>query len=164
VWNHYEGSGIISTYYIYRGSNAANLMVYDSIAGGNNSYSDFTPLPGSNFYEVRIRLQTPCTPDGINYYSESRSNAGSALSIGIENNFQLSNYQLSYLLSTHQYNLKIMDVKSYNKISLYNISGQVIENFMPEKEITINTKTYARGIYFLKLTGNKNALIKIIVL
>lgn len=164
VWNQYEGLGTIPTYYIYRGSNATNLIVYDSISGANISYSDFTPLPGSNFYEVRIRLQSPCTPDGINYYSESRSNAGSALTIGMENNIQSSNYQLSYLPSSHHYNLKIMDSQSYNKISLFDISGNLIENFIPQKEITINTNAYSKGIYFLKMTGNNNAMIKIIML
>lgn len=79
IWSHYQGYSF-SSYYIYRGTNADNLQVLDSIQSNMNSYTDLAPPPGVVYYRVTIAKLDTCAPAvlrGITAsgpYSQSLSN------------------------------------------------------------------------------------------
>lgn len=76
IWNNYEGV-FINTYRIWRGTNATNMTLLDSVAGNMTSYTDLTPPLGSVFYQIEIVSSYMCLPydyKAQTNYNTSRSN------------------------------------------------------------------------------------------
>lgn len=51
IWESYEGYPV-STYNIYRGSSADNIVQIGTLSGNNNQFSDFSAPTGDVFYQV----------------------------------------------------------------------------------------------------------------
>jgi len=61
IWSHYEGLNF-SSYKIYRGTKANDLVLLDSIASNLNSYTDLNPPTGVVYYMVSIIKKDTCFP------------------------------------------------------------------------------------------------------
>ncbi len=77
IWDGYQGFSF-STYRIYRGTNAQNLMLLTQLPSTATSYTDLNPPSGNVFYQIEVIKNSGCYPDTIakanTNYNSSRSN------------------------------------------------------------------------------------------
>jgi hypothetical protein len=161
-WTPYEdGEGIFvpNKYYIFRGTQAGNMQILDSISSSFTSYNDLN-VTNNYFYMVGVKKDIPCTISKTNN-AWSVSNKTKNFGIGITENLK---DQIQIFPNPAKENLTIVcPVEA--KIYIFNIEGQILKTTKTESKVTaINITTFSKGMYFIKVqNGNGVAVRKVII-
>jgi len=161
IWEPYQGF-TVSTYRIYRGTDANNMQQIGTTSGGSTQYSDLTPPTGYVYYQVEIISPQQCNP--TKSINSSRSNVATNNPSSIYNN---SNNDISFSIFPNPVNDKI-SVKCINifpkdtYISICNMQGKEVVNleFKNQSNINIDVNSLSSGIYFLKVITEQNLAIQ----
>lgn len=154
-WNSYLGL-TVNNYYIFRGSTPNNLQFLTTVSGSINTFTDLTPLIGTNFYKIGINLPTNCSSNVINSDSLIYSNQRSTISTNVLEN--INNVIISVYPNPTKHSVTITTKFTIKHISIIDITGKEILNIIPKSTTeTINIENISSGIYFIKVE-DKNAL------
>ena len=164
-WEKYEGY-TVSTYNIYRGSTANNMVLIGSTSGSNSQYSDISAPLGDVFYQLEVVNPSSCNPTStvqhvktsneytFESYSSSRSNIASNVSVvtGMENDTNKS-FKLYPIPVKNELRIEFEGSANYEVI---NMVGQVVFNGNLIKNVIIQTSNLKPGIYLVKLNTGKS--------
>jgi hypothetical protein len=173
AWNHYEGFPV-AWYYIYRGTDSANLQLYDSIQYDPTTISktDYNPPAGITYYRIGVKAPKVYIISSLNKadsgpYSHSMSNIE-------DNRFQTGfkdiNTSVSMVIypnpSTDQTTVSFPnpEQKKYELI-VRDLSGKlvlVINNITQDK-VTIEGGSLKAGFYSIEIVGDNIYRGKLIV-
>lgn len=173
TWGHYEGYDF-TTYRIFRGTSADDLVQIDSIAYdiGTFTYTDITALDGvSYYYQVSaVKPDGSClgTKDVSGPYSQSVSNLeDNSFYVGINNNEE---EQQAWNIYPNPFSDQTTIAFSNPNHTVYelrvtDVSGKTV---MLKKDITTNKITIQRenlspGFYLIELSGENYYKGKIVV-
>lgn len=166
IWEAYEGINV-STYNIYRGSNATNLSLIDAISGSSSQYSDVSAPSGDVFYQLEVISPTLVTPSQVKSslkkiidsentvmmsYNSSRSNVASSITSGIELNAE-SNKITIYPNPVDDI-LKI-DFIGGSAFEIVNLTGQVVYAGNLNTSNIVQTSNFSSGVYLIKFNAGK---------
>jgi len=167
-WNHYvdeSGVYIPEYYYIYRGTEATNMTLYDQVSSANTSYNDEDGA-SPHYYKIVVEKEDPCIPESSNkslnatggpYYQSSSNIEDEGIVDGITN---LNNISIN--ISPNPTTGKIIiDSPQINKVEVYNLSGRLI-NVSLSKKLDLSNED--KGIYFIKVITNNNTSMHKIIL
>lgn len=161
AWNPYVGFGY-GTYFIYRGSSASTLSLYDSISASFTTYTDVNPTTGISYYAIGVNPPIPCSPSrSLN--AVSYSNVAPVMFVGIREN-ELSQLSLSPNPATNSLNIsfgKALDAS----VELLDITGRrlLANNFSNTSVANLDLSTIANGYYIIKITSEKGSAQKRII-
>jgi hypothetical protein len=162
-WNAYQGFSY-GTYFIYRGSTAAAITLYDSISASNTSYTDVNPAAGINYYAVSVIPPVPCQPSrSFNDYSIS--NLSPVLFTGI-NDIDLSQIVISPNPAKEELLISFGNKQIKNAvIELYDITGRIVltESINNENAKKIELYSIENGCYLLNVTTETQVIQKKII-
>ncbi|MFH0865277.1 MAG: T9SS type A sorting domain-containing protein [Bacteroidota bacterium] len=167
LWNNYEGY-TFSTYNIYRGTNAGNLTLLNSVASSVNSYSDMTPPYGILYYLIEAVRPTPCNPSfkKADNYSSTISNVACTNLSGIP--VINSNEGILIYPNPGEGIITILFSELANKstsVEILNSLGQLVyADIMNTNTKNIDVSKLSKGIYSLKLTiAGKSYFEKVVI-
>ncbi|WP_243349956.1 YCF48-related protein [Parabacteroides sp. FAFU027] len=174
IWEAYSGF-TVSTYNIYRGTNAQNVALINSTSGSNTQFTDLTAPSGNVYYQIEVispysifvdkqataqsasllKSATASTYPAL-YYS-SRSNVATNNTAGIATT--TSGDLLSIYPNPAKDNIRI-STNSQNGdeaiINIYNTTGSLVKSDilgLPDQSYDISS--LSNGIYILELkSGN----------
>ena len=164
-WSDYIGMDI-SGYKIYRKQPSGSLYdLVDSVDALTTHYLD--TINFSAYTEVEYFVDaTPlyaCSASKAYNQNEARSNHSRNLApmdTSGTNQIQLSEQNASFLLypnpSNDRVNLKITNSSSHWNMVLTDHTGRIIFSGKADEQISLQTKNYGTGIYFVKLSSDKN--------
>lgn len=156
-WTNYIGFDYY-TYYIYRGTSATNLVLYDSISSSFNTYADVNPLTGNLYYAIGVNLPSQCT-------------SGGALKVATEVSY--SNVTPVNVVSVNEYagigfNLYPNPTKDFLTVSfgtetisaqfdLMDIYGRIIStnNFVNINKHEVSVADLPQGYYIVSIHSDK---------
>ena len=122
-WSSYSGFSF-GTYYIFRGSSPATLILYDSISASFNSYTDVAAVPGINFYSVSVLPAAPCQPSrAMNMYSYS--NVSPVAFTGI-NEYEFNQLSVGPNPANDILNFSLGNVSADVNIDIIDLTGRVL--------------------------------------
>lgn len=174
IWESYAGF-TVSTYNIYRGTNAQNIALINSTSGSNTQFTDLNAPSGYVYYQIEVISPYSIFVDALNttqnnasllrsasafpaiYYS-SRSNIATNNTSGIDKpNYTYDLFSVSpnpakdnILISVNQQSQDAM------MLNIYNMTGNLVKSDVLENEKqTYNISSLSNGIYILELkSGN----------
>jgi len=161
VLNWTTASEINNNYFtVERSVDAENFEIVKTVSGAGNSnfqinYSatDNNPLSGFSYYRLK---QTDFNGD----YSYSKivavENTSEILSLNILNPYSKPN-SINFTISNP--NLENLSFEIINTLGEVLISSKV-ENVVNKSSVVINTKNLSHGIYFIKLSSNKETVVE----
>jgi photosystem II stability/assembly factor-like uncharacterized protein len=166
IWEPYEGF-TVSTYYIYRGTTPANMLLIGTTSGSSNQYSDFTAPTGFIYYQVEVMSSIPCNPSKSGYTSARSNIATNNPSYGIDNK---SKDEVRFIITPNPANdYFILDFPEYSSVNkpsleLWGIDGQLIKRFPISNFITkIDIADLSSGVYFIRLIKSKGVGVRRII-
>jgi hypothetical protein len=145
AWNNYVGFSY-GTYYIYRGSSPATLMLYDSISASFNTYTDVAAVPGMNYYSIAVIPPSPCQPSR-SISSGSMSNVAPAMFTGI-NEHELNGLSIGPNPAGNLLNFSLGTAMNL-QVSLFDLAGRMIvsEEFKNVSSGVLDLSAIAAGSY-----------------
>jgi hypothetical protein len=166
IWDKYEGFNY-STFNIYRGTSANNLLLIAEQAGNTFTFTDLTPPVGTLFYQIEVVNPNPCDISNFikstyNYYGVARSNMVNSNQTNAVDEFSLENIDIFPNPAKNKIIIdlqKQFEIKNTN-ILIYNIHGQLVmqqsaNTLKPE----INIAGLANGIYIVKVLNAVNSSV-----
>lgn len=162
IWNHYEGFEF-KTYKIHRKYASGPWELIDSIASNVDSYTDFYTAPGITTYYIEVIRLEPCNPSlKSNEIMSVISNTAYAAPLGQDEN-KVEDVLIYPNPATDKITIS-MPGNISARFELLTLDGRTLTNGMisaPRSEIKITD--LAKGIYLLKITGDKMAVVRKIV-
>jgi hypothetical protein len=162
-WNAYQGFSY-GTYYIYRGSTASSITLYDSISASNTSYTDVNPAAGINYYAVSVIPPVPCQPSrSFNNYS--MSNLSPVLFTGIDD-IDISQIVISPNPAREELTISFGNKQIKNAtIELFDLTGRIVlsESINNENVKKIELYLIENGCYLLNVKTEKSVIQKKII-
>lgn len=145
-WNHsYTDNSVIipSKYYIYKGTNAQELQLFDSIPDTENEYFDFNSNP-NDIYQICGLFDFDCSPANTNVRIYSNIYISSVNSI--------ENEEETTFLPYPNPAKDFLFVQGFDNCYylLFNNSGQIVKNDCVIHSF-IDIHDFAKGIYFLEI-------------
>jgi hypothetical protein len=178
IWEPYEGF-MVSTYNIYRGTNANSLNFLDATSGNSTQYSDISAPVGDVYYQLEVispkmvsPTKAPASIQNSNYtdntiefpfasYNSSRSNIASSVFNSI-NVLTVENDQISIYPNPVKEQFSI-DFKGGSTFEILNLMGKVIYNGDLNKSAVVQSTILSKGAYIIKFkNGNTFEYRKII--
>jgi photosystem II stability/assembly factor-like uncharacterized protein len=155
IWEEYEGF-TVSTYNIYRGTDANNLVQIGTSPGTNTTYSDLNAPAGYLYYQVELTSPNFCNP--TKSFNSSRSNIATNNPNGIN---ELSNAS-DFIIYPNPANDKIeISVSQKSEIEILNAEGQVLKSInVNDIHTSIDISEFAKGVYFVKAQTSKGVEVK----
>jgi hypothetical protein len=152
-WNAYSGFNY-STFFIYRGSSAANLSLYDSISVSFTTYTDVSPMSGMNYYSIAVFPPTPCMPSRSS--DECFSNVSPVFTTSIKD-FSLSDIRLSPNPASDELHLSTQGNYSFISVDLFDVAGRriITKTFQNNTSLKIDLSQIGNGFYVTKITTDK---------
>jgi len=174
IWNHYEDESnvfIPQFYYIYRGTTANNLQLYQSVDGIVTSYNDVAPEM-NKYYRISVVKPDACYPSSSakstsGPFSQSISNVDeNAMATSIFEYSNTNNINVYPNPFTEQTTISFenQNHSSYNLL-ITTITGElvrIIKN-IENNNVIINRENLSSGIYIIELQGSEILRSKIIV-
>ena len=150
-WNHYEGFAFLS-YQIFRGTHPDSMVLFQTVPGNINSYTDENPTAPVVHYQIAVSRDGECQPSkksGIDY-SLSKSNIFEINTTGTGKETDVS-LKIFPNPATEFVKLTIPDgSRNSGVVRISEISGRLIGAWMmDEGSVTIPTSGWASGIYLL---------------
>jgi Uncharacterized protein related to plant photosystem II stability/assembly factor len=183
IWEAYSGF-TVSTYNIYRGTNAQNITLINSTSGSNTQYTDLTAPSGNVYYQIEVispysifvdKLATAQSASLLKsatistfpalYYS-SRSNVATNNTAGIATT--TSGELLSVYPNPAKDNIRI-SANSLNGddaiLNIYNTTGSLVKSdILGAPDQSYDISSLSNGIYILELkSGNLTYKKRLIV-
>jgi len=162
-WNAYQGFSY-GTYYIYRGSAASSITLYDSISASNTSYTDVNPAVGMNYYAVSVIPPVPCQPSrSFNDYS--MSNLSPVLFTSIDD-IDISQVVISPNPAKEELIVSFGNKQIKNAaIELYDLTGRIVLSESINNENTKKIELYSieNGCYLLNVKTDTKVIQKKII-
>jgi PKD repeat protein len=161
IWSSYEGL-LFNTYYIYRGTAPDELVLFDSISGSFNSYTDINPPAGSLFYAIEIINEEGCFPTKDGGYSRSRSNVQFNGVVEIED-YSETGIKIYPNPANEILNIEIANNNEVfgTEMSILDIHGKkIISHSLSTAKSSINIKDFKPGVYILKVDYQQKILTK----
>jgi len=165
IWNAYIGF-TFGTYDIYRGTNATNLTLLDSVSSNVTSYTDLTPPSGTVYYLVEAVRPSACILSKIkSTISTTVSNIANGNNTGI-NKFDANNFiQISpnpgngiFTLTLQRYSNQISEINIFNSL------GQLIRTLSTSGiKTNINISDIPSGVYVVEVKTEKEIWVKKLV-
>ena len=163
IWESYQGF-TVSSYYIFRGTNASNLQLIGTSSASNTQYSDFSAPAGYVYYQIEIVSPIACNPEKKSSifsksasYNSSRSNIATNSPTGLNEN--LMNFQQIVIYPNPAYNEIVIEFKQNSitnrMVEIIDMNGQLIYN--QEMEGTshqIDLSSFQKGVCFITITSN----------
>ncbi|MFH0865278.1 MAG: T9SS type A sorting domain-containing protein, partial [Bacteroidota bacterium] len=164
-WNNYEGFSF-STYNIYRGTNAGNMILLNSVAITVNSYTDLAPPTGIIYYMIEAVKLTPCNPSfkSEDSFGSTISNVANTNEVGINEFYDANDIQIFPNPANSEITVSSAFIVN-SKLEILNSLGQIIYcGNLSATSKTIDVSGFSKGVYFLILKGNTFTTYKKIVL
>ena len=159
VWDGYEGFSF-STYNILRGPNPGNMSVINSVANTLFTYSDLTPLSGSNFYQIEAVSSSGCTPTQKSGYTSSVSNGVSLNPNSIADLLKMQDFAIYPNPTTGLITISLGVVYSDIKINVKNVMGSIISTNTYQSSDKLNVEINDKaGFYFVEIILDNNTII-----
>ena len=158
LWSHYidEGMDLIpDKYYIFKGTQADNLVLYDSVSASVTNYND-NNVTSLYYYKIGIKLPSNCTSvKGINLYSFSNITDNFYI-VSIDSTINQSVFRVSpnpcndilYIFAPN-------DFKEAWDVELYDIFGRLVLA-LPKSDLKsriIDTSMLSSGIYYITVSN-----------
>ena len=161
IWNDYIGF-TYSTYKIFRGTNAGNLLVLDSVSSSVTSYTDLTPPSGIVYYIIEAVDPTTCYPSrvrsGFSFSSPISNIAESDILADI--NVADKNDGIRVYPNPATDNLIIKSPQTA-VIEITNIQGQLIKTLIATSNKTnIDVSAFPSGVYVVEVKTEKEVEVK----
>lgn len=160
IWDPYDGF-IVSTYNVYRGTDANNLQLIGTSSGSNTQYSDFSAPSGYVYYQVEVVSPNMCNPSkSIN---TSRSNKATNKPQGVN---KILNNNFINVYPNPAKNEIIIEILQNIKptgmtCDIINTDGQILRNIvLKEKKNRIDIKELNSGLYTIKVKSENGITIK----
>jgi hypothetical protein len=162
-WNHYadeSGNFMPDYYFIYRGSNPANLQLYDSVTAVFTNYNDNNAF-STYYYQIAIRKPGPCIPTSETKetggpYSQSVSNMEDNVFESIEENVLDFPLHFSPNPAGDYVIITFSDAgNSRYRMEITDITGKLVlqkENINPGN-YTLHREDLPAGLYTITLSG-----------
>lgn len=157
-WTAYAGIPV-STYYIYRGANSSTMSLLATVPGSTLSYTDISPLTGTNFYRVETDGPAGCTSNaphdtlfGSNYMSNATSVSGNhaqPLALSIYPNPSTGNATISSGWVMDE--IRVTDV----------LGNTIYESKQRSGDVKLTLKD--AGLYFVTVTTGKTSVTRKLV-
>jgi hypothetical protein len=178
IWEPYEGFSV-STYNIYKGTNATNLNFLDATSGSSTQYSDLAASAGDVYYQLEVISSTFINPTKVPA-SIQKSNDSEKVegSVFVSYNSSRSNIASNFINGINELtgemnliNIFPNPVKDYLRIDfaggstfeILNLTGQVMYNGDLTKNTIVQTSSLSPGVYLIKFkTGRTFEYRKII--
>ncbi len=145
AWNNYEGFAI-STYGIYRSNNGNAFQLINSIAFGNNSYSDLNPPSGNNRYLIIVG-----NPDGCSAMRSLTNSYSNIIGAGLITGLQNENSGEGLLFPNPTDGLvHFLHSERISQIILHDFTGRLIWTGKPENG-SIHLNGLSTGIYTISI-------------
>ena len=77
IWESYEGF-TVSTYNIYRGTNADNLSLIGTTSGSSNQYSDISAPVGDVYYQMEVISPNAVNPSKVSTFVQKLKDSGNS--------------------------------------------------------------------------------------
>lgn len=155
IWNAYEantieGPMLISSYNIYRGTNANSLNLIATVAGNVLSYTDIAPPVSESLYVIEV-AGLGCDPS--REMMSSRSNVMNLLAANISEETN-STLQIFPNPASTQITFKVDESDLGASIVIFNALGQeVLADRLNAVNQTLNIEKLSEGFYFVKVEG-----------
>jgi hypothetical protein len=178
IWEPYEGFAV-STYNIYRGTNANNINFIDATSGSSTQYSDLSAPSGDVYYQLEVissNLINPTkvpssiqkakgsensTDASLVSYNSSRSNIATNSMTGL-NELNGKNKQINIYPNPVKEQLRI-DFEGGSTFEILNLMGQVVYNGDLIKNTIVQTTNLSSGVYLIKFKTGKTFEYKKII-
>jgi hypothetical protein len=172
-WNSYEGF-LFSKYYIYRGSNESNLVLYDSTDINTLNYTD-NNISQLYYYQIRVEKSTggcySLITSSVQKYSSSNILPGTA---GLASaNELIPNFMIAVSPNPTMGKINIQASEKISSIAVTDIFGETVyisevnalkSGIDGSASLTINLSSQPKGIYFVEMMiGNTRRTEKIII-
>lgn len=162
IWSDYVGFTFY-TYKIFRGTNAGNLLVLDSVSSSVTSFTDLTPPSGILYYLVEAVRPTPCNPSKSEPGSSSPiSNIANSVGTGITETGTDNGIQVYPNPATDNLIINVLDLRSTNiDIRIYDIIGNLVfEKSLNNNKTSIDVSSFSCGVYVVEVKTEKEATFK----
>ncbi len=157
-WTAYEdGSGLFvpGMYYIYRGTLASNMTVYDSIPGSFTSYNDNNVFD-SFYYMVGVKKEGGCDlskSSVIESFSNKKLNFSSSIT-----EYEIKGVSIFPNPANDRLNIEINEKVI---LEILNIHGQLIDSKnLTENSNSIDLTNLISGVYTLRISNDRGILIR----
>jgi hypothetical protein len=176
IWESYEGYAV-STYNIYRGTSASNIVQIGTLSGNNNQFSDFSAPTGDVYYQIEaikvgsseIKSENKAkAPEASASFSRSNIATNANASSGINGLKEISDV-ISICPNPASANFDLFvgnEVSAETNYTIYNMMGAVVqsEKIVANKQ-RIVLDNLSNGVYLLvvrseKMIGSKKLIIQ----
>ncbi len=159
VWDGYEGFSF-PTYNIYRGTTSNNMSLLAQVASSAFTYSDLTPLSGTNYYKVEAVRSSTCAPtQKTSSFPSSVSNQVQLNPVGVE---EVLSENITVYPNPIERNININLGRQYSNlsVSIKNVLGATIFNkkFNSAEKITLDYSLNS-GVYFIEINIDEIAVV-----
>jgi len=167
IWEAYEGF-IVSTYNIYRGTNANNLNFIDATSGSSTQFSDVSAPSGDVYYQLEVISSNLISPTKISTtmqkskesststmvsYNSSRSNIATNTVSGVDE-LTGDNNQIKIYPNPAKDQIRI-DFEGGSTFEILNLMGQVVYTGNLIKNTIVETSSLSSGVYMVKIKTGK---------
>jgi hypothetical protein len=159
IWNTYEGF-TFSTYKIHRKLGTDAWQLIDSIPSDNLSYTDLYVTTGIAYYYIEVIRYSPCNPSlksGV--YESVISNVGHSAPLGIKEN-QNEKLLVYPNPASDVITIEMPEIPVKSQLTIMDLNGREFMTFqITEPRMQFNISTLPQGVYFIRLTSEKNVKV-----
>jgi|AntAceMinimDraft_16_1070373.scaffolds.fasta_scaffold04606_3 photosystem II stability/assembly factor-like uncharacterized protein len=154
IWEPYEGF-TVSTYNIYRGTDADNMVLIGSSPGGNTQYSDVSAPSGYVYYQVEVMSPNLCDPSKS--YNSSLSNIATNNPNAINDSY--ANETNIYIYPNPASDAITLNINNANNgdwiLNIYNVMSLLIKTeVLKPNQHELDISNLYNGIYILEIISN----------
>jgi len=160
IWEKYEGF-TVSTYNVYRGTDAQNLSLIGTTSGSNSQYTDNAAPTGYVYYQVEVispnSISAVKSLNPSNVMKVATANFVSRSNIATNNNLttaiatQKTPDLVSIFPNPTTSNIQIKGIEGKATLSVFGIDGRLMLNKLFVNNETISVSNLANGIYTLRI-------------
>lgn len=161
IWNTYEGF-TVSTYNIYRGTNASDLKQIGTSAGSNNTYTDLTAPAGDVYYQVELISSNNCSPNKT--YNTSRSNIMSNKFLSMAEPALGLNFSMYPNPTQNQLSIVIENMNEPCIATIYSMEGKtLLSQILDEPRAELYLGQFVAGVYLIEIKNSKGKAHQFVV-
>lgn len=170
IWEAYEGF-TVSTYNIYRGTSASDLVLIGSTSGSSTQYNDVNSPVGNVYYQLEVISPNYVSPSKVSAYASknsafinyaaSRSNVATNAATGLSDN-NMDNFEVYPNPSRGDVTISMEKVEDANySITVSNTLGQKVysSKLVSDKTKLDFTQFGKQGIYFVQVIDSKGVIV-----
>jgi len=161
IWNTYEGF-TVSTYNIYRGTNASDLKQIGTSAGSNNAYTDLTAPAGDVYYQVELISPNNCSPNKT--YNTSKSNIMSNKFLSMAEPTLGLNFSMYPNPTKNQLSIVMENMNEPCTATLFSMDGKtLLSQILDASSSELYLGQFAAGVYLIEIKNSKGKAHQFVV-